>query len=46
MLADRLRSVSREQLTEMAMKAKQMKKTEAVAAVVAACEQLAKVKAL
>ena len=44
-LAERLRSVNRAQLLEMAIKAKQMEKTQAVAAVVAACEQLAKVKA-
>ena len=44
-LAERLRSVDRAQLLEMAGKAKQMEKTQAVAAVVAACEQLAKVKA-
>lgn len=43
-LAERLRSVNRAQLMEMAGKAKQMEKTQAVAAVVAACEQLAKVK--
>jgi UDP-N-acetylglucosamine--N-acetylmuramyl-(pentapeptide) pyrophosphoryl-undecaprenol N-acetylglucosamine transferase len=44
-LALRLQSVQREQLMEMASKARQMKKTEAVAAVVTACEQLAKVSA-
>lgn len=44
-LAERLRSVNRAQLMEMAGKAKQMEKTQAVAAVVAACEQLAKVTA-
>ena len=44
-LAERLRSVNRAQLMEMATKAKQMEKTQAVAAVVTACEQLAKVKA-
>lgn len=44
-LAEHLRSVNRAQLLEMAGKAKQMEKTQAVAAVVAACEQLAKVKA-
>ena len=44
-LAGRLRTVTRTQLMEMAGKAKQMEKTQAVAAVVAACEQLAKVKA-
>ncbi len=42
-LALRLQSVQREQLVAMAEKAKQMQKTEAVAAVVSACEQLAKV---
>jgi UDP-N-acetylglucosamine--N-acetylmuramyl-(pentapeptide) pyrophosphoryl-undecaprenol N-acetylglucosamine transferase len=45
LLADRLRALNRGQLMEMASKAKQMEKTQAVAAVVAACEQLAKVKA-
>ncbi|MFC3684351.1 undecaprenyldiphospho-muramoylpentapeptide beta-N-acetylglucosaminyltransferase [Hydrogenophaga luteola] len=44
-LAERLRTVDRALLMEMAGKAKQMEKTQAVAAVVAACEQLAKVKA-
>ena len=44
-LAERLQVVNREQLTAMASKAKQMEKTQAVAAVVAACEQLAKVTA-
>ena len=44
-LAERLRTVHREQLLEMAGKARQMEKTQAVAAVVAVCEQLAKVKA-
>jgi UDP-N-acetylglucosamine--N-acetylmuramyl-(pentapeptide) pyrophosphoryl-undecaprenol N-acetylglucosamine transferase len=44
-LADRLRAVDRAQLQEMASRAKTMEKTQAVAAVVAACEQLAKVKA-
>ncbi|MCB2017577.1 MAG: undecaprenyldiphospho-muramoylpentapeptide beta-N-acetylglucosaminyltransferase [Hydrogenophaga sp.] len=44
-LADRLRSLDRAQLMEMAGKAKQMEKTQAVAAVVAACERLAKVEA-
>ena len=44
-LAERLRTLNRAQLMEMAGKAKQMEKTQAVAAVVAACEQLAKVKA-
>jgi UDP-N-acetylglucosamine--N-acetylmuramyl-(pentapeptide) pyrophosphoryl-undecaprenol N-acetylglucosamine transferase len=43
-LAQRLQSLRRDQLLEMATKAKQMEKTEAVAAVVSACEQLAKVK--
>jgi UDP-N-acetylglucosamine--N-acetylmuramyl-(pentapeptide) pyrophosphoryl-undecaprenol N-acetylglucosamine transferase len=43
-LAHRLQSLQRDQLMEMATKAQNMKKTEAVAAVVAACEQLAKVK--
>ena len=42
-LAHRLQSLQREQLVAMAEKAKQMQKTEAVAAVVSACEQLAKV---
>lgn len=42
-LALRLQSLQREQLAAMAEKAKQMQKTEAVAAVVSACEQLAKV---
>ena len=42
-LAQQLQSLRRDQLLEMALKAKQMEKTEAVAAVVAACEQLAKV---
>ena len=42
-LAERLRRVQRGELTEMAIKAKQMEKTQAVAAVVAACEKLAKV---
>lgn len=42
-LAQTLRSVSRAQLMEMAGKARQMAKTQAVAAVVAACGQLAKV---
>lgn len=45
LLAQRLQGLQRAQLTGMAIKAHQMKKTEAVAAVVAACEQLAKVKA-
>ena len=44
LLARRLQELQRPQLMEMAMKAQQMKKTEAVAAVVTACEQLAKVK--
>ena len=43
-LAARLAAVTREQLVEMAQKAKKMQKTEAVQAVVAACEQLSKVK--
>jgi UDP-N-acetylglucosamine--N-acetylmuramyl-(pentapeptide) pyrophosphoryl-undecaprenol N-acetylglucosamine transferase len=43
MLADRLMSVTREELAEVALKAKQMQKTDAVQAVVAACEQLSKV---
>jgi UDP-N-acetylglucosamine--N-acetylmuramyl-(pentapeptide) pyrophosphoryl-undecaprenol N-acetylglucosamine transferase len=43
-LARTLRTVQREQLQEMAVKAKQMQKTDAVAAMVAACEQLSKVK--
>lgn len=43
-LAQRLQSLQRGQLMEMATKAQQMKKTDAVAAVVSACEQLAKVK--
>ncbi len=43
-LAQRLQSLQRDQLMEMATKAQNMKKTEAVAAVVTACEQLAKVK--
>jgi UDP-N-acetylglucosamine--N-acetylmuramyl-(pentapeptide) pyrophosphoryl-undecaprenol N-acetylglucosamine transferase len=38
-----LQSLQREQLVAMAEKAKQLQKTEAVAAVVSACEQLAKV---
>ncbi len=42
-LAERLRRVQRNELQEMAAKAKQMEKTQAVAAVVAACEKLAKV---
>ena len=42
-LAQTLQTVQREQLMAMAAKAKQMEKTEAVAAVVSACEQLAKV---
>ena len=44
-LAERLRRVQRNELQEMAIKAKQMEKTQAVAAVVAACEKLAKVHA-
>lgn len=43
-LAQRLQSLQRDQLMEMATKAQNMKKTDAVAAVVSACEQLAKVK--
>jgi UDP-N-acetylglucosamine--N-acetylmuramyl-(pentapeptide) pyrophosphoryl-undecaprenol N-acetylglucosamine transferase len=43
-LAQKLQTLQREQLLEMAVKAKQMEKTEAVAAMVSACEQLAKVK--
>ncbi len=42
-LAHTLLTVQRELLLDMAVKAKHMQKTEAVAAVVAACEQLAKV---
>ena len=42
-LAQTLQTVQRDQLQAMAEKALQMKKTEAVAAVVSACEQLAKV---
>lgn len=42
-LAQRLQSLQRPQLLEMAVKAQQMKKTEAVQAVVKACEELAKV---
>ncbi len=42
-LAQTLQTVQREQLQAMAEKALQMKKTEAVAAVVSACESLAKV---
>jgi UDP-N-acetylglucosamine--N-acetylmuramyl-(pentapeptide) pyrophosphoryl-undecaprenol N-acetylglucosamine transferase len=42
-LAQTLQTVQREALMAMATKAKQMEKTEAVAAVVSACEQLAKV---
>lgn len=42
-LAQRLQSLQRDQLMDMATKAQNMKKTEAVAAVVTACEQLAKV---
>jgi UDP-N-acetylglucosamine--N-acetylmuramyl-(pentapeptide) pyrophosphoryl-undecaprenol N-acetylglucosamine transferase len=44
MLAHKLQTVQREQLINMGRKAKHMEKTNAVAAVVAACEQLAKVK--
>ena len=43
-LAEKLAAVTREELVAMAQKAKQMQKTEAVQAVVAACEQLSKVK--
>ncbi|AOW14913.1 UDP-N-acetylglucosamine--N-acetylmuramyl-(pentapeptide) pyrophosphoryl-undecaprenol N-acetylglucosamine transferase [Hydrogenophaga crassostreae] len=43
-LAERLKMVTRPQLMAMAEKAKQMQKTDAVQAVVAACEQLSKVK--
>lgn len=43
MLAGRLKSTTREQLLDMALKAKQLQKTDAVQAVVAACEQLSKV---
>jgi UDP-N-acetylglucosamine--N-acetylmuramyl-(pentapeptide) pyrophosphoryl-undecaprenol N-acetylglucosamine transferase len=43
-LAERLQAITRQQLNEMAQKAKLMQKTEAVQAVVAACEQLSKVK--
>jgi UDP-N-acetylglucosamine--N-acetylmuramyl-(pentapeptide) pyrophosphoryl-undecaprenol N-acetylglucosamine transferase len=42
-LADRLKSLQRAQLMEMATQARKMQKTEALAAVVAACESLAKV---
>ncbi len=42
-LAQTLQTVQRAQLMAMASKARQMQKTEAVAAVVSACEQLAKV---
>ncbi|MDZ4124764.1 MAG: glycosyltransferase, partial [Hydrogenophaga sp.] len=44
MLAHKLQTLQREQLIDMGRKAKNMEKTNAVAAVVAACEQLAKVK--
>ena len=44
MLASQLQSLQRNQLLAMAEKAKQVEKTNAVAAVVSACEQLAKVK--
>jgi UDP-N-acetylglucosamine--N-acetylmuramyl-(pentapeptide) pyrophosphoryl-undecaprenol N-acetylglucosamine transferase len=44
LLADRLQTVQRDTLTAMARHAKNQEKTQAVAAVVAACEQLAKVK--
>lgn len=43
-LAQRLQSLQRDQLMAMATQAQNMKKTDAVAAVVSACEQLAKVK--
>jgi UDP-N-acetylglucosamine--N-acetylmuramyl-(pentapeptide) pyrophosphoryl-undecaprenol N-acetylglucosamine transferase len=43
-LAERLKAVTRPQLMEMAGKARQMQKTDAVQAVVAACTQLSKVK--
>ncbi len=43
-LARTLRSVQRDQLLAMASRAKQQQKTDAVAAVVAACEQLTRVK--
>ena len=43
-LAQTLQTVQREQLLAMATRAKALQKTEAVAAVVSACEQLAKVK--
>ena len=46
MLASQLQSLQRNQLLAMAEKAKQMEKTHAVAAVVSACEQLAKVKTI
>ncbi|MGQ3083581.1 MAG: undecaprenyldiphospho-muramoylpentapeptide beta-N-acetylglucosaminyltransferase [Hydrogenophaga sp.] len=42
-LAQTLQTVQREQLVAMATRAKALQKTEAVAAVVSACEQLAKV---
>lgn len=42
-LAQTLQTVQRDQLLAMATQAKQMQKTDAVAAVVSACEQLAKV---
>jgi UDP-N-acetylglucosamine--N-acetylmuramyl-(pentapeptide) pyrophosphoryl-undecaprenol N-acetylglucosamine transferase len=42
-LAQTLQTVQREQLLAMATRAKALQKTEAVAAVVSACEQLAKV---
>lgn len=42
-LAQALQTVQREQLVAMATRAKALQKTEAVAAVVSACEQLAKV---
>ncbi|MEX1167926.1 MAG: undecaprenyldiphospho-muramoylpentapeptide beta-N-acetylglucosaminyltransferase [Hydrogenophaga sp.] len=43
-LAERLRVLTRPQLMAMAQKSKHMQKTDAVQAVVAACEQLSKVK--
>ena len=43
-LAERLATLTRTQLLDMAQKAKHMQKTDAVQAVVAACEQLSKVK--
>ncbi|MFM6985275.1 MAG: undecaprenyldiphospho-muramoylpentapeptide beta-N-acetylglucosaminyltransferase [Hydrogenophaga sp.] len=43
-LAQRLQGLRREHLMDMAIRSQHMKKTDAVAAVVTACEQLAKVK--